>query len=129
MNRELLFSVTKDDFDFQTFRSGGKGGQHQNKKDTGVRIIHRESGAVGESREERSQTQNKKNAFNRLVQSKKFQDWLKIKTADCLGIQAKVKEEINRKVDYWMREEFRIVEAIDPETGEFVQINENDLKE
>ena len=31
MAKELLFSVTKDDFDWDYFRAGGKGGQHQNK--------------------------------------------------------------------------------------------------
>ena len=31
MPKELLFSLTKKDFEIQTFRSGGKGGQNQNK--------------------------------------------------------------------------------------------------
>ena len=65
--RELLFSVTRDDFTIQTFRAGGKGGQKQNKTDSGVRCIHNASGAVGEGRDERSQLQNKKNAFKRWI--------------------------------------------------------------
>lgn len=73
--RSLLFSVTKKDFIVQTFRAGGKGGQNQNKRDTGVRIIHPESGAVGEARDERSQLQNKKLAFHRLANSPKFKMW------------------------------------------------------
>jgi hypothetical protein len=73
--RKLLFSITKDDFEIQTFCSGGKGGQNQNKVFTGVRIIHRDSGAVGESREERSQLQNKKLAFRKLVDHPKFKFW------------------------------------------------------
>ena len=67
MARELLFSITKDDFTIQTFRSGGKGGQNQNKRETGVRIIHNDSGARGESRNHRTQLANKKEAFRRLV--------------------------------------------------------------
>ena len=74
--KELLFSVTRKDFEVQTFRSGGKGGQHQNTTDSGVRIIHKESGAVGESREERSQLSNKKTAFKRLSETPKFKMWL-----------------------------------------------------
>jgi len=58
--RELMFSVTLTDCDVQTFRAGGKGGQNQNKRETGVRIIHRASGARGEARDERSQLQNKR---------------------------------------------------------------------
>ena len=76
MEREKLFSVTLADCDVQHFRSGGKGGQNQNKRDTGTRIIHRASGAVGESREERSQLQNKKAAFRRMTETGKFKVWL-----------------------------------------------------
>ena len=73
--RELLFSLTKKDFDIQRFKSGGKGGQHQNTCDSGVRIIHKASGAVGESREHRSQHQNKKSAFDRLLKTSEFKLW------------------------------------------------------
>ena len=52
--RKHLFSITKKDFEVQTFRAGGKGGQHQNKTDSAVRIIHRESGAASEPRSERA---------------------------------------------------------------------------
>ena len=73
--RELLFSVTKKDFVIQTFQSGGKGGQHQNKTASGVRILHPLSGAKGESRSERSQHRNKRLAFRRLAISKEFKLW------------------------------------------------------
>lgn len=62
-----MFSVTLKDCEVQTFRSGGKGGQNQNKRDTGVRIIHHPSGARGEARDERSQLQNKRLAFVRMA--------------------------------------------------------------
>jgi protein subunit release factor A len=65
--RELIFSATKNDFIVETFRSGGPGGQHQNKTDSGVRIIHKATGLRAESREYRSQYQNKKIAFRRLA--------------------------------------------------------------
>ena len=72
-NRTRILSVTIHDCEVQHFRSGGKGGQNQNKRDTGTRVIHHPSGARGESREERSQLQNKKKAFIRMVESPKFQ--------------------------------------------------------
>lgn len=65
--RELVLSVTLKDCEVQTFRAGGKGGQNQNKRDTGVRIIHHPSGARGEARDERSQLQNKRLAFKRMA--------------------------------------------------------------
>lgn len=74
--RKLAFSVGIDDCRTDTFRSGGKGGQNQNVRDTGVRIVHVPSGAVGESREERSQLQNKRTAFRRMAEHPKFKLWV-----------------------------------------------------
>lgn len=66
--RKLIQTWTKKDFKVDTFRCGGKGGQHQNKTDSGVRITHIESGLSAECRETRSQDMNKKIAFRKLVQ-------------------------------------------------------------
>jgi hypothetical protein len=75
-NRKHVFSVTAKDLRIDTFRAGGKGGQNQNKVNSGVRITHDASGAVGESREHRDQLQNKKAAFKRMTESKEFQSWI-----------------------------------------------------
>ncbi len=106
MTRELLFSVTLADCDVQTFRSGGPGGQNQNKRDTGVRIVHRESGAVGECREERSQLQNKKKAFVKMTQHPKFRFWLHEKKREMET--GKTAEE---RVAEWMEPPFLRVET------------------
>jgi protein subunit release factor B len=93
--KELLFSITKKDFKIQTFRAGGKGGQHQNKTDSGVRIIHEESGARGECRNFRHQHQNKKEALKRLTESKKFKLWLNRKALEVIEgkrLEEKVEE-------------------------------------
>jgi protein subunit release factor A len=74
--REHLLRVTIKDCEVQTFSSGGPGGQNQNRRSTGVRIIHRPSGAVGEARDERSQWQNKRSAFRRMAESVKFRIWI-----------------------------------------------------
>ncbi len=49
-----------------TFRSGGKGGQHQNKVESGVRLTHRPTGLVVASRKHRSQHRNREDALQRL---------------------------------------------------------------
>jgi peptide chain release factor 2 len=54
-NKVLLFSVTKNDFEIQTFCTGGKGGQRRNAKQNGVRLIHLASGARAEHRDGRDQ--------------------------------------------------------------------------
>lgn len=78
--RTPILTVTIHDCEVQTFRSGGKGGQNQNKRDTGVRVIHHPSGARGESREERSQLQNKRTAFRRMVDRPEFRYWIHVQT-------------------------------------------------
>ena len=93
-SKKLLFSITKNDFRIDTFRSGGKGGQHQNKTNSGVRITHIASGAVGECREHRSQHQNKQEAFMRLVNSEKFKKWHKIECSKRLGRLAEIEREV-----------------------------------
>jgi len=68
--------VTKDDCEWQYFRVGGNGGQKQNKTSSGARVIHHPSGARGESREQRSQLQNRKAAFKRMVETPQFKVWI-----------------------------------------------------
>jgi len=103
MAKKLLFSVTKKDFRVDYFRAGGPGGQKQNKTSSAVRIVHLESSAVGESREERSQAQNKKRAFLRLVESDKFKAWHKKKVAECLMLETE-KAELEKRVDAMLQE-------------------------
>ena len=84
-NKELLFRMTKDDFEFEYFCSGGKGGQNQNKVASGCRIRHLESGAVSECRRHRDQIQNKREAFKKLTETKEFKLWHRIKCAKMMG--------------------------------------------
>lgn len=94
MTRERILSVTLDDCDVQTFSAGGPGGQNQNRRSTGVRIIHRASGARGESREERSQLQNKKTAWKRMSSTPEFKNWLRRE----LGEDARIKAQVEREL-------------------------------
>lgn len=103
MSRQRIIHLTKDDFIRQTFRAGGKGGQNQNKRDTGVRFIHPPSGARGESREHRTQKQNEKVAFRRMAESDVFQKWIKLEHARRIG-------QIEASVDEAMRPENLIIE-------------------
>jgi protein subunit release factor A len=92
--RERILSVSIKDCEVQHFRSGGKGGQNQNCRDTGTRVIHHESGARGESREERSQLQNERTAFLRMVESVAFKRWMGLKLLEGPSPEERVRQEM-----------------------------------
>jgi peptide chain release factor 2 len=59
--------VIKDsDLEWQHFSTGGPGGQHQNKTQSGARVIHKPTGVRAESRVDKSQHKNKENALKLL---------------------------------------------------------------
>ena len=59
----------------ETFMAGGKGGQHQNKTESGVRLVHLPTGVAVTSREERSQHRNKSIALKRLREKLEGRNW------------------------------------------------------
>ena len=85
MAKEVLFSVTAADCDWEYMRGTGPGGQKRNKTESKVRCTHRDSGAVGESDETRSQHDNKRKAFVKMAESKTFRAWHKLETARRMG--------------------------------------------
>ena len=104
-----VLTVTIKDCTVQTFRAGGKGGQNQNKRDSGVRVIHPPSGARGESREGRGQLENKRKAFVRMAESPEFLAWVRLRHAQIAG-------EVDAAVREAMRPENLLIETYERKT-------------
>jgi len=103
--KQKLFSVSIHDCDVDTFRTGGNGGQNRNKVETGVRVTHQPSGAIGEGREYNSQPQNKRCAFVRMARTIRFQSWAKETAARLQG-----KETVDMAVERQMQPQNLVVE-------------------
>ena len=63
---EVDEKITEDKIRIEKFHSGGPGGQHVNKTESGVRIIHLPTGITVSSTKERSQFMNKQDALKKL---------------------------------------------------------------
>ena len=89
---DVEVEIRPEDIEMQVYRASGAGGQHVNKTSSAVRLIHKPTGIVVASQQERSQFQNKDNCMKMLraklveLQMQEKAD----KISDLKGVQLKI---------------------------------------
>ena len=105
------FEVNPNDLEISFFRSSGPGGQNVNKVETAVRVLHKPTGVVVASQNERSQSANRENALSTL-RSKLYEE-MQRQQASSLGALRKEQigwAERSEKIRTWNFPQDRITD-------------------
>ncbi|QHN03352.1 peptide chain release factor 2 [Granulicella sp. WH15] len=126
----IVIDIKVEDLRIDTYRSGGKGGQHVNTTDSAVRITHLPTGLVTGCQNERSQHKNKERAM-KMMRSKLYEYELDKKKAATRKIEdSKLEIGFGSQIRSYVLQPYRMAKDLRTrvEVGDVDKVLDGDLE-
>ena len=131
IDESIQVDVKPEDLRIDTYRSGGKGGQHVNTTDSAVRITHIPTGIVVACQNERSQHKNREKAMS-ILRSRLYEHELEKKKAETKQIEdSKLDIDFGSQIRSYVLQPYRMVKDLRTreEIGDVDRVLDGDLNQ